>query len=39
MSAVFAVFWGVLIFKEKGLKQRLLGVSIMIFGVILITIL
>ena len=37
MSAVFAVFWGFLIFKETGIKERLLGVSIMILGVLLIT--
>jgi uncharacterized membrane protein len=39
MSAVFAVFWGVFILKEKGLKERLLGVLIMVIGVIFITIL
>jgi uncharacterized membrane protein len=37
MSAVFAVFWGFLIFKETEIKERLLGVSIMILGVLLIT--
>jgi len=39
MSAVFAVFWGFLIFKEPGIKERLLGVSIMILGVLFITLL
>jgi uncharacterized membrane protein len=37
ISAVMSVVWGHLIFKEKGLKERLLGALIMIWGVLLIT--
>jgi uncharacterized membrane protein len=35
-SAIFSVIFGFLIFKEKGFKERLLGVSIMVAGVIII---
>ncbi|MBN2144862.1 MAG: EamA family transporter [Candidatus Aureabacteria bacterium] len=35
-SAVMSVVWGHYIFKEKGIKERLLGVLIMILGVLLI---
>jgi uncharacterized membrane protein len=35
-SAIFSVILGFIIFKEKGFKERLLGVSIMVFGVIII---
>ena len=37
MSALLSVMWGHLIFKEKGLKERAAGASIMIVGVLLIT--
>ncbi len=37
MSALLSVLWGHLIFKEKGLKERAAGASIMILGVLLIT--
>ena len=36
-STVLSVLWGFLIFKETGLKERLLGASIMISGVLLIS--
>ncbi len=35
-STLFSVLWGHFIFKEKGLKERLLGTSIMLLGVALI---
>ncbi len=36
-SAILCVIWGALIFKEKGLKERLTGSVIMMLGVLLIT--
>ena len=36
ISVVFSVFWGWLIFKEKNIKERLLGAIIMVLGVFLI---
>ena len=36
-SAIISVLFGALIFKEKGLKERILGVIIMIRGVLFIT--
>ncbi len=36
-SAVISVLFGSLIFKEKGLKERILGAIIMIIGVLFIT--
>ncbi|NOQ24314.1 MAG: EamA family transporter [Bacteroidales bacterium] len=36
-SAVISVLFGVIIFKEKGLKERILGAIIMIIGVLCIT--
>lgn len=36
-SAIFSVFFGHFIFKEKSLKERLLGASIMILGVLCIS--
>lgn len=36
-TAIFTVIFGYLIFKETGLKERLLGVIIMVIGVLLIT--
>ncbi|MBI5065113.1 EamA family transporter [Candidatus Woesearchaeota archaeon] len=36
LSVVMGVLWGYLIFKEKNIKQRLVGVLIMLVGVILI---
>ncbi len=36
-SAVLAVIMGVLIFKESGFRERLVGVIIMVLGVVLIT--
>ena len=36
-SVLISVFFGYLFFKEKGLKERLLGASIMVIGVLLIT--
>lgn len=36
-SVIMSVFWGYLIFKEKGLKERLFGSVLMIIGVVLIT--
>ena len=38
-SAAFSVIFGSMFFKEKGLRERLLGVFIMIAGVVFITIL
>ena len=38
-SAVISVLFGVIIFKEKGLKERILGAIIMIIGVLCITLL
>ena len=35
-SVVFSVLWGHYIFHEKGVKERLLGASIMVLGVVLI---
>ena len=35
-SAIISVLFGVIIFKEKGLKERILGVIIMIIGVLCI---
>lgn len=37
LSAVMSVIWGKLFFKEKGIKERLLGALIMVIGVVLIT--
>ncbi len=37
MSALLSVIWGHLIFKEKGLKQRASGATVMVIGVLLIT--
>lgn len=36
-STMLSVFWGFLIFKETGFKERLLGASIMVVGVLLIS--
>jgi uncharacterized membrane protein len=36
-SAVISVLLGSLIFKEKGLKERILGSILMILGVLFIT--
>jgi len=36
-SAIFSVIFGFFIFKEKGIKERLLGAVIMVGGVVLIT--
>lgn len=36
-STIMSVLFGYLIFKEKGIKDRLLGAAIMVLGVILIT--
>ena len=33
ISTILSVFWGNLIFREKGLQERLLGASIMVLGV------
>lgn len=38
-SAILAVFWGFIIFKEKNIKDRLVGVIIMVIGVLFITLL
>jgi uncharacterized membrane protein len=35
-SIIFSVIFGFLIFKEKGIKERLIGSIIMVFGVLLI---
>jgi len=37
LSTALSVFWGYLIFKEENIRSRLVGVFIMIFGVLLIT--
>jgi len=37
MSALLSVLWGHLIFKEKGLKERAAGATVMVIGVVLIT--
>jgi len=37
MSALLSVIWGHVIFKEKGLKERSAGASVMIIGVLFIT--
>lgn len=37
MSALLSVFWGHLIFKEKGLRERAAGATVMVVGVLLIT--
>lgn len=37
LNAVFSVILGFLIFKEKNIKERLLGTTVMVVGVILIT--
>lgn len=37
ISAIFGVIFGYLIFKEKGIKERLLGAIIMVLGVAIIT--
>ena len=37
VSVVFGVLWGHFIFKEGGIKERLIGTSIMVMGVGLIT--
>lgn len=37
ISAIMGVLFGYLIFKEKGIKERLLGVIIMVIGVLFIT--
>jgi len=36
-SAIMSVLFGYLIFKEKGIKERLLGATIMVIGVLFIT--
>ncbi|MBI2103121.1 EamA family transporter [Candidatus Woesearchaeota archaeon] len=36
LSVVFSVFWGYLLFKEEGIKERLLGSLVMVGGVVLI---
>lgn len=36
-STVLSVLWGFLIFKETGFKERLLGASIMVVGVLVIS--
>lgn len=36
-SAILSVFWGYFFFDEKGLRERLVGVIIMVAGVFLIT--
>ncbi|WP_414468536.1 EamA family transporter [Methanobacterium sp. ACI-7] len=37
ISAVFGVLWGKFIFKERGIKERLIGTLVMVLGVALIT--
>ncbi|MFP4134026.1 MAG: EamA family transporter [Halothece sp.] len=39
MSALLSVIWGHLIFKEKGLKERITGATVMVVGVLFITLL
>jgi len=34
---VFGVLWGRFVFKEKGIKERLACTSVMVLGVVLIT--
>ncbi|MCK5699393.1 MAG: EamA family transporter, partial [Candidatus Aenigmarchaeota archaeon] len=36
-NALFSVLWGALFFKEKHIKERLIGALIMVVGVLLIT--
>ncbi len=36
-STIMSVLWGFLIFKEGGIKERLVGASIMVVGVLLIS--
>ena len=36
-SAIMSSLFGFWLFKEKGIKERLLGVVLMVLGVILIT--
>jgi len=36
-SAIMGVFFGYLIFKEKGIRERLVGVIVMVLGVLFIT--
>lgn len=36
-SAIMSVIWGKLFFKEKGIRERLIGAVIMVLGVVLIT--
>jgi len=36
ISAVLSVFWGRLIFKEKEIRERVLGATIMVLGVFII---
>jgi drug/metabolite transporter (DMT)-like permease len=38
MSALFGVFWGHLLFKEKGLRERAAGTVLMMMGVFFITV-
>ena len=35
-SAIMSVLFGYFIFKERGIKERLIGATIMIIGVLLI---
>lgn len=36
LSTIFTVLWGALFFKEKRIKERLLGASVMLIGVVLL---
>jgi len=36
-SVLLSVIWGAIVFKEKGISERLLGASIMVVGVLLIS--
>jgi uncharacterized membrane protein len=38
-SVIISILFGYLIFKEKGIKERLLGAVIMVIGVLFITLL
>lgn len=38
LSTLFTVVWGFLFFKEKNIKERLLGASVMIVGTVLLVI-
>ena len=38
-STIFAVIWGYLIFKEQGIRERLVGTVLMVIGVVFITLL